>query len=427
MDKLIENKIEELYSLIMDMPNKVLDIFNEFFGEERVDMQGFPSMETFKTWICQTPVSEYILQKYFNIGLEEYAIYIQNSLTHLEGDALNSALDLLCNHDIIKVIGENKFNSGYILVHFPHVRITNEFGRFVDVHHLYAKVALLYNGTLQYKFFLNRAEYPYSHFYSNYMHSHISNIPKDDFTNFQCPCTGRGPIINTISTLNKEFDSDMWKLFCLELSKFVETESISGVPYHELEKIGISNESANCKSFLLINSITYSSDAMSLIKDFTSYFIKHSKLKFNYANNSYSIGMSFTEYMIMISNEFIKWYNEGCSAVRLGSNPFETLKHMGLLCTGNILNNTIYYSNETTNNIIERYMSYNDKHMCFFKGRDIKIKILGPSKMDTSEKSIFLRENIALYILSKILRIINYKYGKTKQRNSENSKKIKYL
>lgn len=427
MDKLIENKIEELYSLIMDIPNKVLDIFNEFFGEERVDMQGFPDIETFKTWICQTPVSEYILQEYFNIDLVKYGTYVHNSLIHLEEDALNPALDLLCNHDIIEVIGKNKFNSGYILVHFPHVRITNEFDRFVDIHHLYAKVAFLYDGTLQYRFSLNRAEYPYSHFYSNYMHSHIANIPKDDFTDFQYPCVGRGPIASTISTLNKEFDSDMWKLFCLELSKFVETESISGVPYHELEKIGISNESVSFKSFTLVNSITYSSDAMSLIKDFTSYFIKHSKLKFNYANNSYSIGMSFTEYIIMISNEFIKWCNEECSAVRLGLNPFETVKNMGLLRTGNVLNDAIYYSNDITSNIIERYMSYNDKHMCFFKGRDIRIKILGPSKIDTAEKSIFLRENVALYILSKILRIINYKYGKTEQRNSENSKKIKYL
>ena len=40
MNELIESKIEELYSLLMDKPNQVLAIFNDFFGEDKVDMQA---------------------------------------------------------------------------------------------------------------------------------------------------------------------------------------------------------------------------------------------------------------------------------------------------------------------------------------------------------------------------------------------------
>ena len=67
------------------------------------------------------------------------------------------------------------------------------------------------------------------------MHSHISSIPFGNFTFFQSPCTGSGPINNTICSLSRDFDANLWRLFCLELSKYVEVESIAGTPYHRLE------------------------------------------------------------------------------------------------------------------------------------------------------------------------------------------------
>ena len=39
--KLIEEKIEELYNSLMAKPLQVLGIFNEFFEEDKVDMQGY--------------------------------------------------------------------------------------------------------------------------------------------------------------------------------------------------------------------------------------------------------------------------------------------------------------------------------------------------------------------------------------------------
>ena len=46
------------------------------------------------------------------------------------------------------------------------------------------------------------------------------------------------------------------------------------------------------------------------LKEFVKYFINLKKLKFNYVNGSFSIGMSFIEFIVLISNEFIKWYND---------------------------------------------------------------------------------------------------------------------
>ena len=59
MNELIENKIEELHSLLMDKPNQVLAIFNDFFGEDKVDMQEFMSVDELKSWLDVTPISEY--------------------------------------------------------------------------------------------------------------------------------------------------------------------------------------------------------------------------------------------------------------------------------------------------------------------------------------------------------------------------------
>lgn len=428
MNELIENKIEELYSLLMDKPNQVLAIFNDFFGEDKVDMQGFMSVDKLKSWLDVTPISEYAPRESLGMSKEDYNTYGRQSLTDLRGEVLDLVLSQLCSGWMVDSIGQKKFGSGFILVHFPHVRITNEYNRFVDINHLYAKVKVLHNGSMNGYFALNRAEYTCLHISNGYMHSHVSSIPISDFTEFQTPCTGTGPINDTMSSLSREFDSDIWKLFCLELSKYVEVESIAGTPYHKLENLGTSNMSTGESVFKVINHLDYyGSGIEGMIKDFVSYFIKQGKLKFNYANGSYSIGMSFTEYMLVISNEFIDWYNKKFNNKEL-KYTFDIFKGNGVLKEGIIANNKIYYENSRRN--VNSYAAYNGKRMCTFKGTDVLINIVGLNEVKEGNKSIILNTNIALYILSKILRVINYRYGKAEQRDQEGnriSEEVRYF
>lgn len=428
MNELIENKIEELHSLLMDKPNQVLTIFNDFFGEDKVDMQGFMSVDKLKSWLDVTPISEYASRESLGMSREDYNTYGRQSLTDLRGEVLDLVLSRLCSGWVVDSIGQEKFGSGFILVHFPHVRITNEYNRFVDINHLYAKVKVLHNGSMNGCFALNRAEYTYLHISNGYMHSHVSSIPTSDFTQFQNPCTGTGPINDTMSNLSREFDSDIWRLFCLELSKYVEVESIAGTPYHRLENLGTSNMSAGEGVFKVVNHLDYYRDGIEgMIKDFVSYFIKQGKLKFNYANGSYSIGMSFTEYMLVISNEFIDWYNKKFNNKEL-RYTFDTLKRSSVLKEGIIANNKIYYENSCRN--VNSYAAYNGKRMCTFKGIDVLINIVDLNEVKEDNKSIILNTNIALYILSKILRVINYRYGKAEQRDQEGnriSEEVRYF
>lgn len=428
MNELIESKVEELYSLLMDKPNQVLAIFNDFFGEDKVDMQGFMSADKLKSWLDVTPIYEYIPRGLLGMSSEDYNTYRGQSLTDLRGEVLDLVLSRLCDRWMMDNIGQKKFSSGFILVHFPHVRITNEYNRFVDINHLYAKVRVLYNGSMDGYFTLNRSEYTYLHISSGYMHSHVSSIPTSDFTQFQAPCTGAGPIKDTMSNLEREFDPDIWRLFCLELSKYVEVESIAGVPYHRLEELGTSDRRAGGNVFKVVNYLNYYGNGIEeMIKDFVSYFIKQGKLKFNYANGSYSIGMSFIEYMLVISNEFIDWYNKKFNNKEL-RYTFDTLKNKAVLKEGIIANNKIYY--EDSRRDVNSYAAYNGKRMCTFKGVDVLINIVDINEVKEDNKSIILNTNIALYILSRILRVINYRYGKAEQRDQEGnriSEEVRYF
>ena len=150
--------------------------------------------------------------------------------------------------------------------------------------------------------------------------SHIGSIPTNDFRCFQYPCTGSGPINGTISTLNRNYDEDMWNMFCLELSKYVTVESIAGHPYHYLEKLGTNNMENGVDRFI-------TSDKFN---ELVRHFINSKKLKFNYVNGSYSIGMSFIEFIVLISNEFIKWYNDQFNKEELTAK-FANLKRHGIL------------------------------------------------------------------------------------------------
>lgn len=116
---------ETLYDNLMEKPRRIFEIFNDYFGEDKVDMQGFYTKEEF----CKNK----------SIGKDNI-----DAVSHPSGI--------------------------FILVWFPKVKVTNESGKSVNIQDLYAKVEIDTEGQLIGKFYLNRATYPISHMRSNYMH-----------------------------------------------------------------------------------------------------------------------------------------------------------------------------------------------------------------------------------------------------------------
>lgn len=427
--KLIEEKIEELYNSLMDKPLRVLGIFNDFFGEDKVDMQGYWSLDKFKSWMNIEPLSTYIPDgNIVSMNMDDWSMYKTWSIADLPGDQVEKVVNVLTNTTVKGRIGNAKFNGIFILVHFPHVRVTNEHDRFVDINHLWAKVKVSYNGTLNGGFTLNRSEYTLLHIRSHYMHSHINSIPTGDFTQFQNPCTGRGPINGTISALNRDYDEDMWNMFCLELSKYVTVESVAGVPYNYLEKLGTKDMEVGVDRFITYLSPNYYGDTLSTdkLRDFVRHFINTKKLKFNYVNGSYSIGMSLPEYIILISNEFISWYNDLFNKGEV-TNTFDNLKTRGLLRECIIDNGKIYYDRDRNN--VNNCAQYIGKKVCVFKGREITVDITDIAEVRNENKSIILNAQTALYILNIILKVLNYRYGRNKATHESNQlgTEVRYL
>lgn len=431
----IEDKINKLYLDIMSKPNQILEVFNNFFGEDRVDMQDSISNEEFHRQIMNIPLQGLVLSA-SSIYNDDFpsSEYKHTRLGAIPEDKQSEILDYvdiatLC----LYMVTSDIFRGGCILVHFPHVRITNEYDRFVYINHLYAKVRIMANGTLDGTFALNRSEYSFLHISNNYMHSHVRDIPFYNLTEFQIPCTGSGPINDTISSLNREFDIDIWELFCLELSKYVEVESIEGVPYHRLESLGNSSTTLLSRDkFDVVYTLPYYGGVLSnsILREFIPYFINHYNLKFDYRDGSFALGMSLTEYILTVSNAFIDWYNDQYNKQNITHNLNSLLRN-NVLQRCIVANNTLYKNSAPTN--ASTYRQYIGNKVCTFKGQDVVLTISdinNVNEVNNENRSIILDTRAAFYILTRILQVINYRYGKSEQTDSEGnriSEEVRYF
>lgn len=357
----------------MEKPRKILEIFSDYFGEGKVDMQGFRTKEEF----CK------------NKSLER---------NNAEAISLPGGI--------------------FILVWFPQVKVTNENNKSVDIQDLYAKVKIDTEGQLIGKFYLNRATYPLSHMRADYLHSHVPGINTSNFSDFLTPCTGSGPINATIGGLNREFDEDMWQLFCSELEDFTQVESLTGIPYRYLENIGDHQSSPITQKFFYVVRGFYRKVArlpyelrnvdFGIIPDFTRYLLKSASLPMEYSNGTYCLGMSYYDATILISNKFIEWFN-------LEDNPyrklydFQYLEDKNIIGKYKVVDGKIYIPSATSS--VNRYRGYEGKLVCKFKGREIRLHISDALSFEQS-LTILLQESVIRDIVSAICKVVNLRYGR---------------
>lgn len=176
MNEELEKKVEAYYRELLELPMKVTEIFNDFYGEERVDLQPI-SLEEFVA-----KLNNYNMYEITNgYSLFEVNSYMKN---HYDGELIRlyrSIADestLIDSEEIfdkfapyMKVfIGNKFFNEIPIIVHFPHVTITNEHDDSVEVDNLWAQVPISWEGEGKGWFKMNRSEYDLVHMQSDYMH-----------------------------------------------------------------------------------------------------------------------------------------------------------------------------------------------------------------------------------------------------------------
>ena len=300
-----------------------------------------------------------------------------------------------------------------ILIHFPEVKVTNEHDRSVDITHLWVKVKLSLDGTINGYFQMMRSELTFEQFESGYSHSHIHSVNTGNYYRWSDPCLGSGPIRNTIASLSTQFSEEMWNLFCLELSKYVTVESLTGVPYTYLERIGISNNSATQKLHFPFNHIDRCPPELEpYIAAFIPAILSKKPFGFNFSNGSYGIAMSDRDLFITLSNLFIKWYNSLPAAQQ---TPKGELFTSGIIFNGKCIGNKLYYVFNNNANSVVDYNRLIGRELFRFKNKTITFNITNIARTveDDPNMSIFLSNTMVIVIIDRILRTINNKYGQS--------------
>lgn len=427
MTEEIKKQVHELHDSIMERPNQILQFFQGFFGEGRVDMQGFLTEDELYTYLSVTPLGTFMewsnivnSSAYQNMNREDRDII--NLFWTAEGANNETVVsDYALAKYFLPVIKEkianSMFHNLFILIYFPTVRITNEFDKYVDIKELWLKVPFNWQGKGKGYFGVNRSNYPLNHFKGNYMHSHVSSIPRRDFENFQTPCTGTGPINSSLSTLAIGYDEAIWQLLCLELDRYVRVESINGVPYHRLENIP-APEMGDAKDKFPMQSLRGVVPRNSIFgreqfKLFIKYLLETKKIRFNYSNGSYGLGMSFIDAVVLISNEFISWYN-----TKYNKHTFDIsytdLVSNGIIKECIITNGKVYIPGAVRRGSSDDYQRYVGEKICTFKGREITLTIDGvlSSEEESLNRTRILNLQYIEAIVCSMLRILNYGYGR---------------
>lgn len=372
----------------------VYEIFQDFFGEQFVDLQ-------FKDGRGDIPFEDSHIIPY-GVSLKALS----------ETDLTESQLEQAKN------LGQRWIPSIYVW--WPTVTVTNENDRSIQIKDLYAKIDLSLNGTIPYEydgFRLLRSTFPYLQFKEGYVHSHVPRLYPDEIgaKEWRSPCLGSGPIRKTILDLHNNNEDALWMLFCQELSLYVTVESLTGGPYFRMEELGTGtymkeyeDYNLNTQNITSLSGCFYgiSSDTFkAVIEEFTKYYLENGHFTISYKNRTFMPGMPFFDFIVDISNCFIEWYNSQSEKLL----PRNTIFNKCILVKATTSNRKFYKKAERTNNT--DFTNLEGTSLLTFKGRDITLHI-EPNIEDTSSINnvLLLDSHIASYIISNILKVINYRY-----------------
>lgn len=147
----------------------VLQVFEDFFGEDKVDLQGVPTV---------SEMEEKFLMVYGETKIEDIASSYTLSLpenipsTALVKDISDEDLSGIPNilkEILLRLLSTELF---HVFIYFPKVRVSNEHDAFIDITELYVRVILDTAGTMVGSFSFNRGEYTRVQYLNDYMHSH---------------------------------------------------------------------------------------------------------------------------------------------------------------------------------------------------------------------------------------------------------------
>lgn len=397
--------------------SEVIDLLRDYFTEELTDVTYIHNDDELLDLFIRTPLINisYLLMRNTNYNRSETILNLAGS-----GDVIPNQVNKLIE-EVLKESTEYIDNSilqnstAYLYIRFPKVTVTNEDDKSVDIDELYVLVPINADGTLKRNFSMVRSSYPIIQWFSGYSHSHLPSISINRTPHFAYPCLGNGPIGPTQDNLKDEFNIDMWGLFAFELEKYVTQESLLGGPYIKLESIGRSSEATEIK--LYYRDVLGFSCGNIDFNDFLKSYCSHTNLNVSYKEGQYSLGITDVNFVISLSDYFIKWYNN-----KVAEGVYYTT--LINLISDNILDKVIIDGNKVYSDAIiqdiDNIRSLEGTHLTrssdsikdfIFKGKPVKLHIDGNFNIKSKNYTLLLNIDICSYMLTKILKIINNKYG----------------
>lgn len=404
------------YESLLGIPQQVFNLFVEYFGEDRVDLQNIFSEEELSYIITNfirfrdpsTPITYQEIKETFTLDT-----YVEKDILFKREDSTYGVTNIFLSY-----IAEEEF---VIMIHYPTLTITNEFDKSHTANNVYVKVRVNYEG-MGGNFTINKSTYTRGEFNRRYVHSHVPSFSINHMEDFRPPCLGSGPIRRTITLLQIDADMDLWQLYIIELDNFMQTESIKGIPYIKLESLGDNGmkqkqQSEHYDVLNLAGNSYIETKTHKLLTDFQTYFISKKILKFNYVNNNYGIALSMKDLTLLLSNEFISWYNkiQENAEIRTLYPTVDNLFTWNIINHAKIIDNNISYLEQISTDS-DQIQSGN--YLFRFKGEPVYLNVLLDNVNNTDNDLYLLSNKVVQWILRNILFLANYNYDTTNSRLS---------
>jgi hypothetical protein len=245
------------------------------------------------------------------------------------------------------------------------------------------------------------------------MHSHAYSGISKTSRDWRSMCLGSGPLVTTTHTLKNSYDLDIWRLFCIELDEYLKVESVAGIPYIRMNRVGdnsrLSFYAVGCNEYYC-SDIQYRITQYSyLFKDFLKFFIWrlcNREDYFAFRDNNICLAISNEQFAIITSKYFIEYFNYRKLDVDLNIIIFDYMVLVQRDVSGTLRYNTQINSSNYNNE------SSSSTKVLTFKGQDKYVNI--DVRTNTNNKEIYLLKPVIVsQILNYVLKIANY--GNTKE------------
>lgn len=170
---------------------------------------------------------------------------------------------------------QTKPDKSDLIIHWDEIEVSNENDEKHTIYDMYVKVTFEDTGKLLW-FQLTRTSLTREEMDCGYIFSHVNKV-YGSFIHYLNPCLGTGPIRNTISSLSKEYDADLFGLFLLELDRYVRTESLKGMPYIRFGVMG--NGETYCNPYTVYNISPNNRDIPRYVRELYEYIRTSGEMK----------------------------------------------------------------------------------------------------------------------------------------------------